>query len=316
MKLASIDIGTNTLRLLIGKVAKNGHIHDTLLKREITRLGGGFDGRHLHGDAKARTLSALKGFASILAEQNIRNMRVSATSVVRDAEDGPLFIDEIKVKTGLEVEVLSGETEAAITLEGVLSALEGREKRALLFDIGGGSTEYIVAEGGKVKGLKSLNMGVVSITEKNLKSDPPSKSDIAEISSVVDNFLIDLRNKLPELDMIEKGPQSILVGTAGTITTLAALDQDLKIYDSRKINNYVLTRQSIESLFERLTAMSHAERAALEALEEGRADLIIAGTIIVLRTMEEFRFDQMVVSDYGLLEGLLLDLARKEGLIL
>lgn len=315
MKLASIDIGTNTLRLLIGKVDDRGHIHDTILKREITRLGGGFDGKRLHPEAKARTLTALKGFARILAEEGIKNINASATSVVREAEDGHLFIDEIKVKTGLGVQVISGDREAALTLEGVLSALDGKERTALIFDIGGGSTEYIVAEKGKVEGLKSLNMGVVSMTEKLLKSDPPSQNDVENISRAVEDFLIKLRAELRQVGIIEKAAQPILVGTAGTITTLAALDQNLKVYDSRKINNYILHKASIESLFRNLSTMTHSERTAIEALEEGRADLIIAGTIIVLKTMAEFHFDEMVVSDYGLLEGLLIDIARKEGLI-
>lgn len=315
MKLASIDIGTNTLRLLIGEVDKKGHIYDTLLKREITRLGGGFDGKFLHPEAKARTLTALKNFAQTLAEEGIRKVRASATSVVREAEDGPLFVEEIKIKTGIEVDVISGVTEATLTLDGVLSALDGRDKTALIFDIGGGSTEYIVAQSGKVKGLTSLNMGVIPLTERHLKSDPPSPGDITAMSSLVDDFLTQLRQKLPELGIIEADRQPLLVGTAGTITTLAALDQNLKVYDSRKINNHLLTRQSIEALFKQLAALTHGERASIEALEEGRADLIIAGTIIVLRTMENFHFDQMIVSDYGLLEGLLIDLARREGII-
>ncbi|MDH3975416.1 MAG: Ppx/GppA family phosphatase [Deltaproteobacteria bacterium] len=315
MKLASIDIGTNTLRLLIGQVDGNGHIHDAVLKREITRLGGGFHGKKLHSDAKKRTLAALKGFALTLAEQGIKNVNASATSVIREAEDGHLFIDEIKVKTGIHAEVISGSREAALTLEGVLSALHGRERTALIFDIGGGSTEYIIAEKARVKGLKSLNMGVVSMTEKYLASDPPSQKDIEKISSVVEGFLAELKKELPQLPVIEKAHEPLLVGTAGTITTLAALHQDLKVYDSGKINNYVLTKQAIEALFQRLCRMTHSGRASIEALEEGRADLIIAGTIIVLKTMEEFRFNEMTISDYGLLEGLLIDLSRRKGAI-
>jgi len=313
MKLASIDIGTNTLRLLIADVDGNGNMNDILLRREITRLGGGFDGSRLHPESIKRTMNALRSFASIIAEHGVCKVRSAATSIVREAVDGESFIDDLRRETGLVVDIISGEIEASLTLKGVLSALDGAEKTALIFDIGGGSTEYIVAEKGAVKGLKSLNMGVVSLTERYLRSDPPSGSDISDISDRVDDFLLGLKGDMKPLDLIESADEAILVGTAGTITTLAALDQELDIYDTRKINNYILTKRSILDLFDRLVAMTNMERAAMRGLEEGRADLIIAGTIIVLRTMEDFNFDEMVVSDYGLLEGLLLDLAESEG---
>jgi exopolyphosphatase/guanosine-5'-triphosphate,3'-diphosphate pyrophosphatase len=186
----------------------------------------------------------------------------------------------------------------------------------MVFDIGGGSTEYIIAENGKVIGLDSLNMGVVSLTEKYLKSDPPSAGDLSDIRSAVDSFLLTLKtweSGLPELSHIGGNSDSILVGTAGTITSLAALDQNLEIYDTRKINNYVLTKDAVDRLFKRLSGMTHKERVAIKALEEGRADLIIPGTIIVQKTMEEFGFNELVISDYGLLEGLLIDEANHLG---
>jgi len=313
MKLASIDIGTNTLRLLIGSVDSRGQIRDSLIRREITRLGGGFDGKELHTEAKRRTLDALSRFAGILRKNGVTRVAASATSVVREAEDGRAFIGDIFEKTGIAVELISGEKEAALTLKGVLSALEGgREKKSLIFDIGGGSTEFVTADRGEVTGLKSLNMGVVSLTEKYLHSDPPSPADITTIEKKVDAFMTEFKAALPP---VSADSGTLLVGTAGTVTSLAALDQGLSVYDSRKINNYRMTRYAVERLFERLKAMTHYERAAMEALEEGRADLIIPGTIIVLRAMAAFGFGDMIVSDYGLLEGLLIDLAEREGFI-
>ncbi|MBE9536271.1 MAG: Ppx/GppA family phosphatase [Proteobacteria bacterium] len=313
MKLASIDIGTNTLRLLIGSVDSTGQITDSLLRREITRLGGGFDGKELHPEAKRRTLDTLSRFAGTLKENGVTMVAASATSVVREAEDGSAFIDEIFEKTGITVDLIPGEREASLTLKGVLSALEGgREKQSLIFDIGGGSTEFIAADKGELTGLKSLNMGVVAITEKFLHSDPPSPADISTIKKKVDAFMAEYIAALPPI-VADGG--TLLVGTAGTVTSLAALDQDLAVYDSRKINNYRMSRESIERLFERLKVMTHNERAALGALEDGRADLIIPGTIIVLMAMSTFGFDELLVSDYGLLEGLLIDLAEREGLL-
>lgn len=314
MKIASIDIGTNTLRLLIGTVQEDGHIIDSQLMREITRLGGGFDGKRLHPDSEERTLKALKTFSHVIREAGVEKIRASATSVVREAENGKEFIDEIKSLTGINVEIISGDIEATLTLKGVLSALNQKDRKALVFDIGGGSTEYIIAEDEKVISLKSLNMGAVSLTEKYLNSDPPSAGDLSHIRSAVDGFLLALKASLPELRHLGKNSDSILVGTAGTITTLAALDQNLEIYDTRKINNYVLTKDAVDRLFKGLSGMTHEERVAIKALEEGRADLIIAGTIIVQRTMEEFDFNELIVSDYGLLEGLLIDEAKRLGL--
>ena len=312
MKLASIDIGTNTVRLLIADVDGNGNMSDTLIKRAITRLGGGFDGIRLHPESKKRTMKALIDFAGIIADHSVCTIRCAATSVIREAEDGKDFIDEIRNKTGLLVDIISGELEASLTLKGVLSQLDRAEKSALVFDIGGGSTEYILAENDEVIGLKSLNMGVVSLTETYLESDPPSEADISNISAKIDSFLLALKEEMPSLDIGEGKSDSILVGTAGTLTTLAALDLELDIYDSSKINNYRLTKKAINRLFDSLVTKTHLERAAMPGLEEGRADLIITGTIIVLRTMEDFGFDEMVVSDYGLLEGLLLDLAESK----
>lgn len=311
MKLASIDIGTNTLRLLIGSIDSSRQITDTLLRREITRLGGGFDGKELRPEAKKRTLDTLSSFAALLKKNGVTKVAASATSVVREAKDGSAFMDEIFEKTGISVEVISGEREASLTLKGVLSALEGgREKKSLIFDIGGGSTEFIAAVKGEITGLKSLNMGVVSLTEKYLHSDPPSQVDIDNIEKKVDEFM---KKYIAAIPPVTADGETLLVGTAGTVTSLAALDQNLSVYNSRKINNYKMGRESVEGLFRRLKEMTHYERAAIEALEDGRADLIIPGTIIVLRAMAAFGFEELVVSDYGLLEGLLIDLAEREG---
>ncbi len=316
MKLAAIDIGTNTLRLIVGEVNRDGRISEYLLERRITRLGGGFDGYRLHPASRRRTLDALRDFSVILKKQGVTSVRAAATSVVRRAADGDDFIREIRKETGIDVEVITGKTEASITLKGVLSALDGADRNTLVFDIGGGSTEYIVAEGGSVRGLVSIEMGVVPLTERYLKSDPPSAEEIRKIEETVDAMIGKLKGGgLDGLEIIDPSRGSLLVGTAGTVTTLAALDMNLETYDRERVNNYVLTKEGVSLLFRRLAAMSHRERASIASVEEGRADLIIPGTIIVLRTMENFGFSELVVSDYGLLEGLLLDLAERKGIV-
>ena len=312
MKLASIDIGTNTLRLLIGNVDRSGNIADTILKREITRLGGGVENGLLRSDAKARTLEALERFSSIIKKNSVKKVSAAATSVVRDAKNGGLFVKEIKDKTGIDVNVISGEFEGALTLKGVVSALDGKNKIPLVFDIGGGSTEFILAGNEKVERVATINMGVVALAENKLKSDPPSAADITNIIIAVDDYIHSLEVKSPlffDTDFVSQ-QNNILVGTAGTITTLAAIDQDMELYDSRKINNYVLKYESVKNIFHELSGLTHEERAGIKALEKGRADLIIPGTLIVMRVMKALDFNELVVSDYGLLEGLLIEMAE------
>lgn len=313
MKLASIDIGTNTLRLLIGDVDQSGNINKIILKREITRLGGGFNGDYLNPDARSRTLDALERFSEIINDSGVNSVSAAATSVVRDAKDGGNFIKEIKGKTGIDVKVISGELEGAITLKGVVSSLDSKNKNPFIFDIGGGSTEFILADKGKVESVASINMGVVALVEKYLKSDPPSVNDISKILFAVDDHIHNLKIENPlffDTDIVSQ-QNNILVGTAGTITTLAAIDQNMKLYDATKINNYVLKYDSVKNMFDKLSGLTCRKRAHIKAVEEGRADLVIPGMLIVIKVMEAFEFNEVVVSDDGLLEGLLIEMAGK-----
>lgn len=316
--LASIDIGTNTFRILISDLDDNGILHPKLLKREITRLGGGFTANGaLTEESMARGVSTLSTFSELLREHGVKKVRAVATSVVREATNGVDFSKLIKKETGLDVEVIGGEEEASLALKGVLSCVTVGTGYALTFDIGGGSTEYILSNRANPLYSESLKLGVVHATETFLKSDPPKEEEVDRLTAHIEGMLRPFLERLAGMGLREKLPLAnsdiTLIGTAGTITTLAAMDMGLESYDPSKINNHFLTYETVKRLFTLILPLTLNERRSLKALEGGREDLIIAGTIIVLKTMEVFGFEKMMVSDGGLLEGVLVDMLEKQG---
>ena len=319
MKYASIDIGTNTLRLLVAEVDSRGALKPLIYDRAITRLGGGYtEGHGIDGGSAERTLSALEAFKEVLTGEAVESVVATATSVVRRARNRDRFLREIEERTGIRAEVISGEEEARLSLIGVLSVLNDTSGRMLVVDIGGGSTEFIAAEGGALLGSWSMEMGVVHLTEDYLKNDPPEERELRSMEASVSGVLRELKARMEaahmEPSLYGGGGGSTgarLVGTAGTITTLAALDQDLDVYDRDKINNYTLTRERVAELYRGLAGITMREREKILSLEKGREDLIIPGSAIVFLTMEAFGFGEMTVSDAGLLEGIIIDGVRK-----
>lgn len=311
---ASVDVGTNALRLLIAEVGPTGRLIPIVKERTITRLGEGFDGRIKKGAAE-RTLKALKVFSEKLSSFQVEKVRVVGTSVLRRAANGRGFVERVFKETGLRIEVISGREEAILSAKGVLAAIDG-SRRVLIFDVGGGSTEYIFYEDG-IKGCHSIDLGVVSLAEAFLSADPPKEEELKMMEGVVEGRIKGL------LDMVEKDgvdpstyseDGAVLVGTAGTPTTLAAIDQALKRYDPDRINGYLLSYSTVEGIYRRLASLPVEERRRVVGLERGREDVIIPGTAIVLKTMEVFGFHKMIVSDAGLLEGViygLLELQRE-----
>lgn len=311
MKYASIDIGTNTLRLLIAEASGNKGIRPLVYKRAITRLGGGYSVEKGIDPASAeRSLRALEDFRRIIGENGADETLATATSVVRRAVNREWFIAEVLRRTGIGIKVISGDEEARLSLLGVLSVLDVVEGKKAVIDIGGGSTEFIFTDGDALKGAWSMEMGVVHLTEKHLKSDPPRPAELKGLEEEVRGVINTLRGLMDEAGADFKGYSgrrgSTLVGTAGTITTLAAMDQGLDVYDRERINNYTLTKEKVRSIYSYLCGLKLAERERVLSLEKGREDLIIPGSAIVLETMEAFGFDEMKVSDAGLLEGIII----------
>ncbi|HEX9830684.1 MAG TPA: Ppx/GppA phosphatase family protein [Thermodesulfobacteriota bacterium] len=301
MRIASIDIGTNTFRLLVSEL-KGSELEKIYIDRVITRLGGGFSRieRLISEDAVERALVVLQGFSRILKRYEVDRVRAVATSVVREALNGHDFMSRVKKEAGIEIELVSGEEEAELTVKGVLKSLPPVSKLSLIFDVGGGSTEYAYVEEGMILGLTSTSLGVVHLAEKYLKRDIPTELEIRAISEDIEDVLSD------ELSLTSKFTDDhlSLIGTAGTPTTLAAVELGLNEYDPNVVNGFVLRREAVLGIFQTLVGIPREERLHIKGIERGREDTIIPGTLIVLKTMERVCKDEIVVSDGGLLEGI------------
>lgn len=301
---AAIDLGTNTARLLIGSF-RNGDIDPKLVVRRITRLGGGFCTKTgISPEARKRSIDALHEFAALIKKHGIASLRAVATSAVREAVNGTSFCREVYEETGITLEVIDGETEGFLTLRGVLAGLEPIPNKLLLFDVGGGSTEYTIASDRKPIFSRSVPLGVVRLTE--------GKSDIAAMEEKINRELSLLSEEMKQKGLFPPDNDTVTVGTAGTATTLAAISMAMTDYDYRKVNNYTLGFDEIRAIYEKLLPMTAKERLTVPGMEKGREDLIIAGMLVTMKTLSCFRSSVLTVSDFGLLEGVLLSLREQE----
>jgi exopolyphosphatase/guanosine-5'-triphosphate,3'-diphosphate pyrophosphatase len=310
MILAGIDIGTNTLRLLIAETGP-GSFREVHSERKITRLGQNLDRTGtLSPEAEARSLRALCEFADSIGRHRALHTAAIGTSALRNANNAPQFIHNVKRRTGLAITVITGEAEARLTLLGVARALKGRRQgdfpaSALVIDIGGGSTEIIITRPGREPEIESLPLGAVYLTERFLKRDPPSPEEISLLRTAIRTELAGRAASL------QPGPASVFIGTAGTITTLAAVDQGLEKYDPDRINRSVLTLASIDDIVGKLGSMTLEARRSIRGLEPGREDIILAGAVVTQELMRQFRYPSLLVSEWGLREGIVLDLWEK-----
>jgi len=298
-RIAAIDLGTNTARLLVADRYPDGSFKQIRIEREIVRMGGGFNRETgLSADAVHRGTRCLERFAGILKEYKIVSLRAVATSAVRDAANGTAFVESIERQTGIKLNVIDGGQEGLLTLAGVMAGLDCVHDKLMVFDVGGGSTEYTLTEKDRDVFIRSLPLGVVRLTEG--KVSPHEMSD--KIGKELDLLMLEMtRSKIPPPD-----ERTVLVGTAGTATTLAAISMKMDNYDYRKVQNAILPVEEIRRIYSMLLPLSLEERVAIPGLEKGREDLIVAGTLITLQTMERFGFTTFKVSDYGLLEGLIV----------
>ena len=295
---AVIDVGSNSIRMLLGDCRK-GTILPHSYHREITRLAGGFS--ELHGLAESgmqKSLSTLKWYKSIISSQDVSQVRSVGTAALRRADNKQLFIDKVFSETGLAIEVIDGEEEALLTTEGALSAVEPIPDSAIVIDIGGGSTELSCIVAGGIRFQKSYPLGVVSLCEECFSDE--------ERQQQIDRAFEHVVKSIRSAGLIEK--EYLLIGTAGTITTLAAIHLQLEKYDADKINNHVLSVSWLEKIQQELNLMSVSEREALVGMEQGRGDLILPGLQILLFLMGQLQLSSLKVSDSGLLEGVFLGL--------
>ena len=300
MMQATLDIGSNTVRMLIGECI-DGRLHPTAYERQITRLGGEYSAESgLSAAAMNRTLSALKNFSLKLQKKNIPCLRAVGTAALRRAVNQHYFISRVQQHTGLAVEVIDGDEEARLTSAGVLSVIVPLPESALIFDIGGGSTELILVGNGRIMAQKSYPLGVVRLSEEC--DDQKQRAPLIE--SALADFHATIYQENLSIQSLE------LIGTAGTMTTLAAVDLGMTRYDAVKINNHRLSVQWMRELYHRLEPMTVIEREALPGMEQGRGDLILPGLQLAISISDSFGISDLKVSDAGLLEGVFLTARR------
>jgi exopolyphosphatase/guanosine-5'-triphosphate,3'-diphosphate pyrophosphatase len=300
LRTASIDIGTNTIRLLISERTGRG-ILKIYINRVITRLGEGFSDntRLLNSNAVNRSVAALYDFSKVIKKFNVNKIRAVATSVVRESKNGEEFVKQVADKTGLAVEVISGE-EAKLTVSGVLNSVSVNANNCIIFDIGGGSTEYVHIRSSNIVNLVSTNLGVVHLTEEFLRSEIETEQELANLSIYIKETL---QRELENFEVIDK-KDLILIGTAGTPTTLATIELKLKEYNPELVNNFVLSEEMILSTIKKLLNIHKKDRAKITGLEKGREDILVVGALILIETLRKYSQNSVIVSDGGVLEGI------------
>ncbi len=288
MRVAAIDQGTNTTRLLVADVDDSG-LRELVRRTEITRLGEGVDERHrLLPLPVARVRNVLTEYRREAERLGAERTLLVATSAVRDAENGEAFLGEVEWSYGFATQLLTGDEEAALMLRGVGEIEPG----TLVLDIGGGSTELVTIES-----RTSLDVGAVRLTERYLHSDPPTGDELEACAQYV-------RTVLPPLDATSA------VGVAGTITSLAALDLGLDEYDRERVHGHELSLAGVERQLERLAVLPLAQRREVPALEPERAPVIVAGAVIAREVLAAYGLDAYRVSEHDILDGIALAAAE------
>lgn len=300
MRVAAIDVGTNSTRLLVAEARADG-FRPIDRRMVITRLGQGVDRRRvLAPDALERTLRTVADYAATCGELSVERLRVTGTSAVRDAHNRSEFFEGVRRLTGQDPELLSGEQEARATFLGVASDLVA-DRPILVVDIGGGSTELVLGTT-EPQALVSLDLGCVRMLEKHLRSDPPAADEVEALRSECVAQLEDAKKRLdPPLD-------ARLVGVAGTVTQLATLKAGTPVYDPDVVHHMTLSHGDVRMLARRLGSLPYDKRKRVKALEPGRVDVIVAGAHILLCAMEVFDAAEVLVSEKDILDGLVLQL--------
>ena len=301
-RVAAVDCGTNSTRLLI--VDRDGSTHSRFMR--ITRLGEGVDATHLLApNALERTMAVLAEYRIAMDDAGVTAARLVATSAVRDARNGDTFLREASDVVGVPAELLDGQTEGALACRGATADLPAVSGDDVVVDIGGGSTELAVRRDGTVRAV-SLDIGCVRLTERFLHDDPPTADQLDAAARFVRSTLRGAEEEVPELAQLRPG--SRLVGLAGSVTTLAALDLGLDGYDPTRTHHAVLTRRAVEHWYGTLAGEPTSTRGKRRAIAAGREDVIPAGALVLHEVMTTFGFDQCVVSETDILDGLAMSL--------
>ena len=300
MRVAAVDLGTNSTRLLVADV-DDGRLDEVARRLKITRLGEGVDERkRLLPMPIARVRNVLTDFRREAEELGAEPTLAIATSAVRDAENGEAFLGEVEWSYGFTTRLLSGHDEAQLTFRGVSLGRELAEE-TLVIDVGGGSTELVAGGPDGLHFHDSLDIGCVRLTERFLHSDPPSQEELAECAETVRVLLAE---RVPD----EVRPRKA-IGVAGTVTSLAALDLGLAEYDAERVHGHRLHKAGVLAQLDRLASIPVAQRRVLPALEPERAPVIVAGAVILREALDHFGLDGLEASERDILDGAALEAA-------
>ena len=304
-RVAAVDCGTNSLRLLLADVDPGrAELTDVARRMEIVRLGQGVDktGR-LAPEALARTIAVLRDYADVIARSGAQAVRMVATSATRDANNAADFVRLVKEVLGVAPEVLSGAEEAMLSFTGATAELAagGDGGPFLVTDIGGGSTEFVLGPG--EHSAISVNVGCVRMTERHLHGDPPTSQEVAAAIADIDTALDTVAATVPVRQA------RTLIGLAGSVTTVAAIAMGLATYDAARIHHARVSAAAVHEVTRGLLAQTRAARAAIGVMHPGRVDVIGGGTLVLDRLMERFGFGEVLVSEHDILDGMAWSLA-------
>jgi exopolyphosphatase/guanosine-5'-triphosphate,3'-diphosphate pyrophosphatase len=306
MRVAVVDIGTNSTRLLIADVDRGGTIEERVRETTVTRLGEGVEATGRLGDEpQARVFATLDRYAAEIRAQECEASAAVMTSAVRDAANGAEFSAVVRERYGLDGRTLSGDEEAAATFAGATAARPPDDPtERVVIDIGGGSTELVCGARGRLDFHVSAQIGVVRHTERHLASDPPRPDELEALAADVDAGVA----AVVPADVRERTQAAVAV--AGTATSCAAIDLGLERYDTTEVEGHVLSRAKLDGLLERLAALPLAERREVRGLDPDRAPTIVAGVVILSRVLDAFGLAEVEISDRDILWGVALDLTK------
>ncbi len=305
--VAAIDCGTNSIRLLVASPDGAGGLtaHERLMR--ITRLGAGVDATGRFAPAAVdRTLDVLREYRTVMDGHGVTATRVTATSAARDADDCEAFMDAAEAAVGARPELLSAEEEGRLSFRGATAGLDPADGPFLVFDLGGGSTEFSMGSEA-CEATVSIDVGCVRLTEKYLAHDPPQPEELVAAISYTEAWMDDVVRGLPEA----LAPGRV-VGLAGTVSTVAAVEIGLEVYDRDRIHHFTLSRGAIEDVFRTLATEARADRVHNPGLEAARADVIVGGCCALVAIIRTLGIDEVLVSEADILDGLALSLIPAE----
>jgi exopolyphosphatase/guanosine-5'-triphosphate,3'-diphosphate pyrophosphatase len=313
-RVASIDCGTNSIRLLVADVPADGAHTDLLRRMEVVRLGQGVDATgRLAPEAIARTRTVLVEYVGAARQLGATAVRMVATSATRDAANRADFEHMVLDVLGQRPDVVSGTEEAELSFLGATASLDAAARAHgnpppsapfLVVDIGGGSTEFVLGDASGLRAARSVDVGCVRLTERHLHGDPPTAEQVRRAEDDVRAALDDVRTEVPVAEAAS------LIGLAGSVTTVAALALELPAYDAEAIHGSRIPVERVRAVTADLLAATRERRAAMPVMHPGRVDVIGAGALILRVLMDEFSLDQVVVSEHDILDGIALRLAR------